>query len=518
MDLNGNLTRRQILFDDSQDFGDILYTQLRNAPWVMCSVGVHAVAVGFLLLLPAQDAEVTTAKRIQMSRMVEQPQLDEPEEPEIVEDEFKPETEKEDVDPVLVDAKDPTNETPDHIDDHEALGDPTFDGKAPFEGAGENGVIGIGGNAGGSFGGGKGGRKHLRASSGGSRTESSVELALEWLKNHQSPGGHWDCDGFSDQCKLNDCGGPGEAVYDPGVSGLALLCFLGAGETHIAGQYKSTVKNGLRYLKNIQDSEGCFGPRTAQHFQYNHMTAALAMTEAYGLTGSRIFKDSAQRGVNFVQQSQNPYLAWRYGVRDGDNDTSVTGWAAMVLKSAKLAELEVDGGAMRGALGWVEKMTEPEFGRVGYQRRGGPPARTTDMMERFPADQSEALTGVGVLVRIFAGQDPKKNEMINKGADLIVKKAPRWDLDAGTVDYYHWYYSTLAMFQVGGERWKTWNKAMKTAIVDHQRTEVGRDERGSWDPVDPWAAEGGRIYATTMNCLCLEVYYRYGRVFGTHTK
>ena len=76
---------------------------------------------------------------------------------------------------------------------------------------------------------------------------AAVDLALEWLNNHQSPGGHWDSDGFEDNCKLNKCGGPGESVYDPGQSGLALLCFLGAGETHNSGQYKDTVKNGLRY-------------------------------------------------------------------------------------------------------------------------------------------------------------------------------------------------------------------------------------------------------------------------------
>ena len=188
------------------------------------------------------------------------------------------------------------------------------------------------------------------------------------------------------------------------------------------------MKEGLKYLRNIQDTEGCFGPRTSQHFQYNHMCASLAMTEAYGMTQSVIFKDAAQRGVNFIHQSQNPYLAWRYGVRDGDNDSSVTGWAVMALKSAVMAELEVDkASTFEGALAWINKMTEPEFGKVGYQQRGGPPARTTAMQQKFPATESESLTSVGVLTRIFchASSDPaeiKKDEMITKGADLMMKK------------------------------------------------------------------------------------------------
>jgi len=31
-------------------------------------------------------------------------------------------------------------------------------------------------------------------------------------------------------------------------------------------------------------------------------------------------------------------------------------------------------------------------------------------------------------------------------------------------------------------------------------------------------AAGGRVYATALNCLSMEVYYRYPRVFGTKRK
>ncbi len=368
----------------------------------------------------------------------------------------------------------------------------------------------LGGNA---FGDRRAARAKLRGSEGGRKSQVAVDLALEWLSNHQSPGGHWDSDGFQDLCKVNQCSAPGESVYDPAQSGLALLCFLGAGETHNSGQHKETVGRGLRYLTGIQDGEGCFGPQVGHQWTYNHMCAALAMVEAYGMTGSPIFERPAQRGVNFVHKSQNPYLAWRYGIRDGENDTSVTGWAVMVLKSAKMAELKVDAGAFRGAMAWIEKMTDPKTGRVGYQRRGGPPARTQDMQEKFPADQSESLSGVGLLVRIFAGQDPARNEFIKKGAALMAKKPPRWDVDAGAIDFYYWYYATLSMFQVGGKYWPRWRAATETAIVQHQRTDVERDEVGSWDPVDPWAPEGGRIYSTAVNCLTLEAPYRYRRVF-----
>ena len=334
--------------------------------------------------------------------------------------------------------------------------------------------------------------------------------ALQWLKNHQSPDGRWDCDGYDAACKLNRCDGPGEATHDVGVSGLALMAFLGAGETHQSGECKETVKNGLRYLRDVQDSEGCFGPRTSQHFLYDHVCASLAMTEAYGMTGTRILKEPAQRGVGFILRARNPYLAWRYNVpADGDNDTSVTGWMVMALKSAKMSGLDVEKQPIQDALVWVERMTEPEFGRTGYQQRGGPPARTDDNMAKFPNSKSESLTAVGLTARIFGGRDTKSDPMIDKGADLLVKCLPKWDVDAGTIDFYYWYYGSLAMFQVGGPRWNKWNEAVKTSLLDHQRKEKDRCEFGSWDPIDPWSTDGGRVYATAINCLTMEVYYRY---------
>jgi squalene-hopene cyclase-like protein len=495
------------------DFGDLVYEQMRNAPWVGLSVAAHGALFGILLIWPWDTSNAEQQKQaiaVEIPEDVQTLQEDDP--PEVNDKDPVEEVDREETE---VDVKAPEVVKP--VPDPDPFDNDAFtpgESNAPLGGPGDNPTIGVGGGAGGGPAG-FGGQRSIRGKGDSSRTEEAVDLALEWLKNHQSPDGRWGCDNFSSQCKLNTCDDPGEAAYTPGVSGLALLAFLGHGETHQAGPYKETVKRGLKYLKSVQDSEGCFGPKTSRHFQYNHACAALAMTEAYGMTGSRLFKQSAQRGVDFVHASQNPYLAWRYGVKDGDNDTSVTGWMTMVLKSGKMADLLVDGTAFKGATAWVDRMTEQEFGRVGYQQRGGQSARLAGVEEQFPRDRTEAMTAVGVLTRIFSGQDPGKNEMIRKGADLMAKKGPVWDLDSGQIDMYYWYYGTLAMYQVGGPHWKSWRRGMETAIVGSQRRETGRDERGSWDAAGPWGAEGGRVYSTALMAMCLEVYYRYGRVFGT---
>ena len=65
-----------------------------------------------------------------------------------------------------------------------------------------------------------------------------------------------------------------------------------------------------------------------------------------------------------------------------------------------------------------------------------------------------------------------------------------------------------------GRYWDRWQRQLLPAIVHHQRTDG--DEVGSWDPqVDPWGDVGGRVYATAINTLSLEVYYRYDKIFGS---
>ncbi len=67
------------------------------------------------------------------------------------------------------------------------------------------------------------------------------------------------------------------------------------------------------------------------------------------------------------------------------------------------------------------------------------------------------------------------------------------------------------MYQMGGDYWTHWNDKMKTALLEHQKRGGCLD--GSWDNVDPWGKSGGRIYATAINVLSLEIYYRYAKVF-----
>jgi hypothetical protein len=108
----------------------------------------------------------------------------------------------------------------------------------------------------------------------------------------------------------------------------------------------------------------------------------------------------------------------------------------------------------------------------------------------------------------------RNHEVLQKQAELLKKKLPTWSENPFSIDFYYWFYGSYAMFQMGGPHWESWNKAMKDALVPHQRK--AGDEKGSWDArVDAWGHAGGRVYTTALGALCLETYFRYARVFET---
>ncbi|MBI2921158.1 MAG: terpene cyclase/mutase family protein [Planctomycetes bacterium] len=347
----------------------------------------------------------------------------------------------------------------------------------------------------------------------------AVESGLLWLARHQDAEGFWSTRTFDDHCAGKECSGEGEKGNNVAVTGLALLAFLGAGHTHLskelvadphtdkAVRFGEVVKRGLKWLMTRQDQDGCFANRGGMRMMYHHAVATLALCEAYGLTESQLFKRSAQSGLEFIAEGQNPGKGWRYTPKCGDNDTSVTGWCVMALRSGDVSGLNAPNRCFRGALAWVREVTDEDYGRVGYTAKGTGKVMILGKNEDW--EHHETMTAMGMLVRTFV--DPKgEKATIEAGAKLLVADVPE---DARfKVDSYYWYYGSLALYQFDGpdgKHWKNWNKALRTALHSSQVDDDDSCSDGSWDVApDRWAFEGGRAYATAMGVLALEVSYR----------
>jgi hypothetical protein len=288
---------------------------------------------------------------------------------------------------------------------------------------------------------------------------------------------------------------------DPGATGMALLAFLEAGNTHRTGPYRDVVQKAIRYLKGTQSPDGCFGPREG-HYMYNHAIAALAMVRAYELSGaSPLIRGHAQKGIDFLAHAQNPGLGWRYSVRCGDNDTSVTTWCLWALHVGHEARLKVPAECFSGGLAWIDKVTDRTYWKVGYRTAGDPGARLTEAAGRF--EPQEAMTAAGMLCRLLdrsAGQQHR--DALQGGAALLLDTLPRWDDAGGTIDLYYWHLATQALQRLGGEPWEQWRQAQAQALREHQRTDGGA--AGSWDPVGAWGSAGGRLYSTCTAILTLQ--------------
>ncbi len=79
-------------------------------------------------------------------------------------------------------------------------------------------------------------------------SERAVARALEWFARHQLADGGWNFDHRRGACN-GRCSEPGSlAECRTGATAMALLPFLGAGQTHRDGKYKEVVNRGLYFL------------------------------------------------------------------------------------------------------------------------------------------------------------------------------------------------------------------------------------------------------------------------------
>ena len=188
-------------------------------------------------------------------------------------------------------------------------------------GVGTGDLPGSGGGLGVGFGPrGKGG---LPGGIGGTRaTDHAVLGGLIWLAKHQGPNGAWSLQ-HSRFCPIKQgCSGQGTYQSDIAATALALLPFLGAGQTHQTrnGMFTKHIDKGLNWLIRQQAPDGNLSRRGGGRGSdggepkpmYTHALATIVLCEAYGLTHDPKVGMAASKAVRFIELAQNESLgAWR---------------------------------------------------------------------------------------------------------------------------------------------------------------------------------------------------------------
>jgi Squalene-hopene cyclase C-terminal domain len=329
-------------------------------------------------------------------------------------------------------------------------------------------------------------REVLETEGGTLLTEAAVARALVWFVQHQQPNGSWKLDSReygSDR---------GDISTDSGATALALLPFLGAGQTHKTGIYRNVVANGLDYLLERQLEDGDLrGGTQGEAGMYVHGQATIVLCEAYAMTRDRKLKSAATKAVDFILNAQHSAGGWRY--RPGmAGDTSVLGWQLMALQSARMAGMSVPQKCFQQASRYLDSASELDGAVYAYQPGHSP---------------TPNMTAEGLLCRFYLDGN-KRSQAIETGLDILLARNPP---SRENMDFYYLYYATQAFHQAGGERWSHWNALASTLLVGEQRTKG--PHAGSWDVRGYLAEAGGRLYVTSLATCTLEVYYRHIPLF-----
>lgn len=324
---------------------------------------------------------------------------------------------------------------------------------------------------------------------GSEKTLETVNRTLKWIALQQHDDGHWD---FR---KLRDIEGEkstlsGGTDATAAATGFGLLPLLGNGNTHQKGPYKDHVQRGVQWLLKTQQGSGEFKrPGTSNARMYSHGVATIAICEAYAMSGDAALKAPAQKAIDFIVKAQHKTLGgWRYNPGQSP-DTSVVGWQVMAIKSAQMANLAIPAETLDGVRTWLDRVAGKgnKLGQFGYTSSG----------DLKPTMSAEAL-----LCHQYLDM-PRHDPTLEAGARYLKSVLPRAKAESS----YYWYYATQVMFHLQGDEWKSWNQAMKPLLLNSQVKEG--HEAGSWPPGDQWDRPGGRLLATSLRVLILEVYFRH---------
>ncbi|HWB11825.1 MAG TPA: hypothetical protein VG826_21525 [Pirellulales bacterium] len=349
------------------------------------------------------------------------------------------------------------------------------------------GVIGsLGGRGAGTRGG------WLKRGGGSERSEGAVDRGLRWLTAHQFADGSWRFDLKLPPCE-GRCRDSGSEPSTTAATALALLAYLGHGETTTEGDYQDQVKRGLHYLTSRMKEGGDLREGT----MYAQGLATMALAEACAMTGDLSLAAYAQKAVDFIIAAQDKKGGgWRYEPQM-PGDTTVTGWQLLALKSAQTARLRVPYHTLYQAMRFLDSVQYDHGARYTYLPPSGQYASASSRGSEL---RDQTTTAVGLLCRIYAGWQ-RDHTALRDGVGILGRWGPSKD------DLYYDYYATQVMHHWGGEPWQKWNSQLREHLIRTQATDG--HESGSWNLPGGQSARGGRLYNTAMAIMTLEVYYRH---------
>jgi hypothetical protein len=294
-----------------------------------------------------------------------------------------------------------------------------------------------------------------------SRIEA-VAHALEWLARNQEPDGRWDASRHEGRST------------DVAVTGLAIIAFLGGGNTADRGKYSDSIRRGVQWLISQQDESGRIGKESDSTVLVNHPIAAWALAQSYSSCKSEAVGSAVAKALRYDGEAL--WDVRREGVRLGDPEPPLylLPWYAMHLSTPSIF----------GPSPEVVKQARDEAEKLLFQRKDllGPESVASGLCCR------RWLKGLNQ-------QDPVYNAAA-KTLFQDTRQGHQWDCQG-------LYFANLAL---GGTQW--WDEWSRTTLADLIAGQVTTGaQAGTWDPTGPGGDAGGRVLSTALSGLCLQWHW-----------
>jgi len=337
--------------------------------------------------------------------------------------------------------------------------------------------------------------QRLTSNGGSEACEDAVVSSLRWLKETQNKDGSWTSE------------------KPVGMTGLALLAYLGHCETAQSEEFGETVLAAITYLtdKAMKNNGKMATDFKDNHWCYEHAIAVYALAEGYTLCvksfGENIdqLEEAVQASGQFLINSQHTGGGWDYAYSEDSargGDVSIVGWHLQALKAMKFTGLDFKNltRCYKKGLDYVERMQLPS-GAIGYASpniHGGQDGTT--------------LAAVGALCfQIWKSSATK----VARKAVRFMDKEMKFDWNTADSDIYGHYYAVQCMINNGGPEWERYNKLFRDQVLNNQHKEGYYKDLGGGAKINAVAAsfvgpsDFAKHYRTCLATLMLESYYRF---------
>lgn len=328
------------------------------------------------------------------------------------------------------------------------------------------------------------------------KAAKAIESGLRYLAKTQRNNGSW----------LNS-GGYG--IYPTVMSSLGGLALMAGGSTPESGPHAKPVRRAMNYIVNVAEAnknDGLIaGPGSENRSMYGHGFGMLFLAHCYGTELTRGMEKRIEqvlkKGIELTAKSQStirtsfpkPYDVaggWIYTPTSRSDEGSVTVTQLQALRACRNAGIEVPEGTINKAVAYLRHCQNADGG-ICYSARsrgGSRPAISAAAIACFYA--------AGVYDRAAGGKGMEA-EMVEKLV-LYAKRTVQPTQGGGGHYFYAQFYMAQAMYQRGGDDWKTYFPKIRDQLLTRQ------------NPDGSWQGDGvGTTYGTAIATIILQLPYGY---------